>query len=80
MKIIRKKELITLLEHIDDSELKNEIEKIAGEYEEIPTDLFFERIKKLEKINSNDYKLFLLLEEFYLRFKDIEEKYAGRDW
>ncbi len=79
MKIIRKKELITLLEHIDDSELKNEIEKIAEEYEEIPTELFFERIKKLEKINSNDYKLFLLLEEFYLRFKEIEEKYAGRD-
>ena len=77
MKIIRKKELLTLLEHIDDSELRNEIEKIAGEYEEIPTELFFERIKKLEKINSKDYKLFLLLEEFYLRFKEIEEKYVG---
>ena len=74
MKIIRKKELETLLNHIEDEELKEEIEKIAGEYEEIPVEMFFQKIKKLDKLDSNDYKLFLLLEEFYLRFKDVEEK------
>ncbi len=77
MKTIRKKELESLLSHIDDSNIKEKIYEIIDNYDEIPVEIFFEKIKKINDIESTDYKLFLLLEEFYLRFKEVEEKNNG---
>ena len=71
MKNITKREIQTLLKNIDNKKLKESIMEISDN-EEIDIELFFEKIKKLNMIEDIDYNLMLLLEEFYLRFKDLE--------
>ncbi len=70
MDFVRKKELETLLNNLDDKDIKRILSLFIESEEEIPIDKFFSEIKKIEKIESLDYKLILLLEEFYLRFKN----------
>ena len=70
MKIITKKEIETLIKHIDNEELKNKILEVSHG-EEIEIEKFFKKIKSLNMIEDTDYNLMLLLEEFYLRFKDL---------
>ena len=72
MKVIRQKELKTLLENIELESLREKIKELIQEEEDIPIEKFFDKIKELDEIESSDYKLFLLLEEFYLRYKDAE--------
>ncbi len=74
MDIIRKKELETLLNYVEDEDIKDKINEFLKCNEDISTEEFLEKIKEIKNLDSLDYKLFLLLEEFYLRFKDIEEK------
>jgi len=73
MKIIRQRELKTLLENVDNESLKKKIKELIEEGDDIPIDKFFKKIKELDIIESTDYKLFLLLEEFYLRYKDAKD-------
>ncbi len=74
MDIIRKKELETLLNYVEDEDIKNEINEFLKYNEDVSTKEFFNKIKKIKNLDSLDYKFFLLLEEFYLRFKEIEDK------
>ncbi len=69
MHTISKKELMTLIENIDNKEIKEKLESFLN-YDEVDTEIFFKKIKELELLPDTDYSLFLLLEEFYLRFKD----------
>ena len=73
MKIIRQRELKTLLENVDNESLKKKIKELIEEGDDNPIDKFFKKIKELDIIESTDYKLFLLLEEFYLRYKDAKD-------
>ena len=69
MKTIRKEEILSLISQIDNEKLKEKLLEFTKN-SEIDTEFFFDKIKKLDMIDDNDYKLLLLLEEFYLRFKD----------
>ncbi len=69
MKTIRKEEILSLISQIDNEKLKEKLLEFTKN-SEIDTEFFFDKIKKLDMIEDNDYKLLLLLEEFYLRFKD----------
>ena len=80
MDIIRKKELETLLNYVEDEDIKDKINEFLKCNEDISTEEFLKKIKEIKNLDSLDYKLFLLLEEFYLRFKDIEEKNDRWDW
>ncbi len=69
MKTIRKEEILSLISQIDNEKLKEKLLEFTKN-SETDTEFFFDKIKKLDMIDDNDYKLLLLLEEFYLRFKD----------
>jgi hypothetical protein len=69
LKTIRKEEILSLISQIDNEKLKEKLLEFTKN-SEIDTEFFFDKIKKLDMIDDNDYKLLLLLEEFYLRFKD----------
>jgi hypothetical protein len=69
MKTISRKELTTLISHIDNKSVKEKIESFL-DCDEVDLEEFFNKIKELELDGDTDYKLFLLLEEFYLKFKD----------
>ena len=71
MRIITKREIETLVKHIDNEKLKNKILEISNG-DEIEIEEFFKKIKTLDMTEDTDYNLMLLLEEFYLRFKDLE--------
>ena len=70
MRLITKKEIETLIKNIDNEELKNKIIEIANG-NEVEIEEFFKQIKTLDMTEDTDYNLMLLLEEFYLRFKDL---------
>ena len=70
MDTIRKAEIESLIEQIENKEIKEQLKKFLT-FDEIDTEIFFKNIKKLDIIDDNDYKLLLLLEEFYLRFKNV---------
>ena len=70
MDTIRKAEIESLIEQIENKEIKEQLKKFLT-FDEIDTEFFFKNIKKLDIIDDNDYKLLLLLEEFYLRFKNV---------
>ena len=68
MKTISRKEIETLISNIENESLKNKIEKFL-EFDEVDIDTFFKKVKELDMIDDTDYKLMLLLEEFYLRLQ-----------
>ncbi len=70
MRLITKREIETLVKHIDNEKLKNKILEISNG-EEIEIEEFFKKIKTLDMTEDTDYNLMLLLEEFYLRFKEL---------
>jgi len=75
MDTISQKELTTFLNIVDDERIKKILSEIVVNQDEISIDDFFEKIKSVENLASIDYKLFLLLEEFYLRYKRVKN-----DW
>ncbi len=72
MDTISQKELTTFLNIVDDERIKKILSEIVVNQDEISIDDFFEKIKSVENLASIDYKLFLLLEEFYLRYKRVK--------
>ena len=77
MHCLRKKEIETLINYIEDENIKNILLSLKDEFDEVPVEILFEKIKDIDNIASIDYKIFLLLEEFYLRIKNIEDKNHG---
>ncbi|GEM_PF-4791800 len=73
MDIINRKELESLLNNLENQEIKDKISDFL-QSDEVDIESFFVSIKELSLINDTDYNIILLLEEFYLRFKDIEKK------
>ncbi len=69
MKTISKKELETLISNIDNEPVKAKLQEFLN-YDEVDVNVFFKKIKELELVDDVDYKLLLLLEEFYLRFNE----------
>ncbi len=70
MKTIRKEEIESLIKQIENQDIKDKLKELSS-IDEVDTETFFKKIKTLDMINDKDYNLLLLLEEFYLRFKDV---------
>ena len=70
MRVITKREIETLVKYIDNEKLKNKILEISNG-DEIEIEEFFKKIKTLDMTEDTDYNIMLLLEEFYLRFKEL---------
>jgi len=70
VKTIRKEEIESLIKQIENQDIKDKLKELSS-IDEVDTETFFKKIKTLDMINDKDYNLLLLLEEFYLRFKDV---------